>query len=572
LKKLDKFIIKSFIGPYILSFFIAEFVLIMQFLWKWIDEFLGKGYSMAFILEMMFYHSVTLIPYALPISILLASVMVFGDISEKYELSSFKSAGISLMRIFRPAIMISILTFVFSLVASNYLKPIANFEFMRKFELLRKQKATLAIQEGVFNSDFNDLVVRVGKKEVNGKDMSNILIYDNSIQDKSLLNLIKSDSAKMFPSENGKYFFMDLKNGEQTQELDRSPDSTGKTSMPMVRMSFKTLSKVIDMSTFYVNESDIGINKNRVDMLNCFQLKAQIDTLDKSINNSQSLARSNYQQVIEQQVVSEEEYKSAVARQISNKPIIEIDKKLKSSSQAKPKYIKNDGTITTENAVSKSKEKFLHLSKSKFAKTEIIEDSLKKDSISSIESRSFVNQNYLKRVSNKSIDQSKSFLALYDSIARPNISRISLIEANKNLETANNANNNLIQNSFERELYVYNYGQQFCFAFVCILFLFIGAPLGSIIKKGGYGYPLLIAILFYILFFICVIIGKKLSNKEELTGWNGAWLPCMVLLPFSVFFTYVALKDLGFNLSFFTESIKTIGLFFTKKSKQIDSV
>jgi lipopolysaccharide export system permease protein len=144
LKKIDKLIITSFIGPTILSYFIATFVLVMQFLWKYIDEILGKGFTILELLELIMYYAVTLIPLAVPITILIASVMVFGDMSEKYELSSMKSAGVGLVRIMMPGFVIAVLIGIYSLFASNFLKPAANLQFQKRLIALRKQKTALA--------------------------------------------------------------------------------------------------------------------------------------------------------------------------------------------------------------------------------------------------------------------------------------------------------------------------------------------------------------------------------------------------------------------------------------------
>ena len=161
MKQLDKLVSKGFIGPYIMSFFVAEFVLIMQFLWKYIDEIIGKGFSMWILIELIFYYAVTIIPMAVPITILISSVMVFGDMSEKYELSSFKSAGVSLLRVMKPAIYIALCTAGFSLFSSNYLKPKANYKFFSRFDSIRKQRPSLTIEEGIFNDDFKGFSIRV---------------------------------------------------------------------------------------------------------------------------------------------------------------------------------------------------------------------------------------------------------------------------------------------------------------------------------------------------------------------------------------------------------------------------
>jgi lipopolysaccharide export system permease protein len=117
-----------------------------------------------------------------------------------------------------------------------------------------------------------------------------------------------------------------------------------------------------------------------------------------------------------------------------------------------------------------------------------------------------------------------------------------------NLDIANSSFNNISHSYYQKQVYILRLGQQYSFAVVCILFLFIGAPLGSIIRKGGFGYPLLIAILFYILFIISTIVGEKLLKSETIYGWVGAWLPCLILLPFSIYFTYQALNDVRFTI------------------------
>jgi lipopolysaccharide export system permease protein len=149
LKKIDKLIIQSFIGPAILSYFIATFVLVMQFLWKYIDDILGKGITVFEIIELIFYYAVTLIPMAVPITVLISSVMVFGDMAEKYELSSMKSAGVSLYRIMIPGLVVASLIALFSIFASNYLKPVSLLQFNKRFQTIRKQKAALAIEQGI---------------------------------------------------------------------------------------------------------------------------------------------------------------------------------------------------------------------------------------------------------------------------------------------------------------------------------------------------------------------------------------------------------------------------------------
>ncbi len=536
MKKLDKFILKSYAGPYILSFFIAEFVLIMQFLWKYIDDILGKGFTMFDILELIIYYGASIVPMALPISILLASVMVFGDISEKYELSSMKSAGVSLLRVMQPAIYLSIFTCLFSIFASNYLKPVATYQFKKRFDLIRKQKSTLSIEEGIFNSEFNNFVIRVDKKDKNEKDVKDILIYDHSMPDKSLINMIKADSAEMYATEDGKYFVMNLKKGEQYQELDRNKTDVGRNPYPLVRTSFAKWSKIIDMSDFYLSESDLNISRNREDMLNTFQLQAQIDSMNKSIFRYEEKSKCTYSDLTLQKKLDESSYlKQSANRGDSYVETIKINKE----------PIRNIG-INTDNVMESIKKKKELRIKRKQKKASFISQSSINLNQSNIIAKSTSQKKdsiHFSRRKDFNINIAKSFIGTFDSITQRAILLKCLPFVSGNLDVANSAFNNIDHFYYQKQVFILRMGQIYSFAIVCILFLFIGAPLGSIIRKGGFGYPLLIAILFYILFIITTIVGEKLLKSETIPGWVGAWLPCIILLPFSIYFTYQALHD-----------------------------
>ncbi|MBK8699408.1 MAG: LptF/LptG family permease [Saprospiraceae bacterium] len=551
MKKLDKFILTSFIGPYVLSFFIAEFVLIMQFLWKYIDDILGKGFSMFDIIELVLYYSFSIIPMALPISILLSSVMVYGDISEKYELSSMKTAGISLLRVMKPAIFLALFTACFSVVASNYLKPVATFQFKKRFDLIRKQKSTLAIEEGIFNNDFRDIIIRVGRKDKNDRDVHDVLIYDHSQPDKSLLNLIKADSAEMYATVDGNYFVMNLKEGEQYQELERNSKENGRIAYPLIRTSFERWSKVIDMSNFYLSESDLNISRNREDMLNTFQLLRQIDTLNKSMQTYWEKAALNYKEIDNQTGLDEIAYQNQLhaeearlarkAKREKFEPVI---------PKEKPRVItKADPAISTENVYALQKARMKLLQKK-------MDKGVPKTAQQSVETSSTPAKTqpamrdtagWFRRVPNYDLSRAKAFYETFDSVTLSNMILRAIPTVTSNMDQANAAFHNVNHADFQKQVYVLRLGQQYSFALVCILFLFIGAPMGSIIRKGGYGYPLLVAILFYMLFIITTIVGEKLLKSETIPGWLGAWMPCIILLPFSLYFTYQALNDARFS-------------------------
>lgn len=544
MKKLDKFILKSFVGPYVLSFFIAEFVLIMQFLWKYIDDILGKGFSMLDIMELVMYYAASITPMALPISILLSSVMVYGDVSEKYELSSMKSAGISLLRVMRPAIFLAVSTALFSVFASNYVKPISTYQFKKRFDLIRKQKSTLSIEEGIFNNEFRDIIIRVGKKAKNDKDVKDVIIYDHSLPDKSLLNMIKADSAEMFATQDGHYFVMNLVKGEQYQELERNRKDNGHMAYPLVRTSFEKWSKVIDMSNFYLSESDLNISRNREDMLNTLQLLKQIDTININIDSHKSKAVLNYAAFEGKTMLDDKTYEKQLNASLKDTVVKKaVESKQVFPSQRKREIRPSTPGISTENAYLIQREKYKQLHE-KIKQNNIERRELNKP-IQPVAPKE--NPGGFKRMPNYDLSKVKSFYQTFDSITRNNVVLRAIPAVTANMDLANAAFYNVDSAVHQKQIYILRLGQQYSFSLVCILFLFIGAPLGSIIRKGGYGYPLLVAILFYMLFIISTIVGEKLVKSDTFPGWYGAWLPCLLLLPFGIYFTYQALNDARFS-------------------------
>lgn len=544
MKKLDKFILKSFVGPYVLSFFIAEFVLIMQFLWKYIDDILGKGFSMLDIMELVMYYAASITPMALPISILLSSVMVYGDVSEKYELSSMKSAGISLLRVMRPAIFLAVSTALFSVFASNYVKPISTYQFKKRFDLIRKQKSTLSIEEGIFNNEFRDIIIRVGKKAKNDKDVKDVIIYDHSLPDKSLLNMIKADSAEMFATQDGHYFVMNLVKGEQYQELERNRKDNGHMAYPLVRTSFEKWSKVIDMSNFYLSESDLNISRNREDMLNTLQLLKQIDTININIDSHKSKAVLNYAAFEGKSMLDDKTYEKQLNASLKDTVVKKaVETKQVFPSQRKREIRPSTPGISTENAYLIQREKYKRLQQK--IKQNNIERRKLNMPIQPVAPKE--NQGGFRRMPNYDLSKVKSFYQTFDSITRNNVVLRAIPAVTANMDLANAAYYNVDSAVHQKQIYILRLGQQYSFSLVCILFLFIGAPLGSIIRKGGYGYPLLVAILFYMLFIISTIVGEKLVKSDTFPGWYGAWLPCLLLLPFGIYFTYQALNDARFS-------------------------
>lgn len=476
----------------------------MQFLWKHIDDILGKGFTMFEILEVIFYYGVSLIPLALPISILIASVMVFGDMSEKHELPTMKSAGLSLIRIMRGGLILALMTFFFSIFASNYLKPTALFQFKKRFDVIRKQKSTLAIEEKVFNDDFNNFVIRVNEKLADDKTMKEVLIYDHTKPDKSLVNLISSDSAEMYSTKNGRYFIMNLYNGVQYQENNREKKKEGGLKYPLTTTHFKSYKKILDMSEFYLDENDITFNKKRQDLLNTFQILDVIDSLNQKKQAALESIEYSYDNLIK-----EETDTAAIAK----------------PSYVLPSDIKEAEEMRKKSAESSKRNNNRRKSK----KSRGIKGQAKQKSNKALDTVSMFYEMFLKEDFYRVVNRAVSIGSARSDIGVSVHNKISGVQRTK-------------------EKYIFSLNTHYSHAFICLIFFFIGAPLGSIIRKGGYGYSLLIAIIFYMVFIMTSIAGEKLLKSATLNGISGAWLSCVILFPFSVIFTQKALNDVKFDL------------------------
>jgi lipopolysaccharide export system permease protein len=275
LKKINKLILKSYLGPFIMTFAVVMFILIMQFVWKYIDDFVGKGLEWNLILELMFYVAVTLVPMALPLAILLASIMTFGNLAESYQLTALKSAGMSLQKVMKPLTITTILMAVGAFLFANYVLPIANLKMGTLLYDITHQKPSLDIKEGVFYSGIQDITIKVAKKDAKKNILYNILIYDHTQrQGNNKVVMAKEGIMKMSADEN--FLLITLKNGHSYEEV---VSQNNKGYKPLTRTSFKEETIVMDMRDFKMIRTDESLFKDNYQMMNITQLSNEIDSL-----------------------------------------------------------------------------------------------------------------------------------------------------------------------------------------------------------------------------------------------------------------------------------------------------
>ncbi len=484
--QIDRLLVSSFIPPFIMAFFIALFVLIMQFLWKFIEDIIGKGVGALLIMEMFFYKSISLFPLALPISVLLASVMVMGNLAERFELSSLKSAGVSLTRILLPLIVVSTLIGMFSFYCSNTIIPIANLKYQSRLYDIRNQKPTLSIEPGVFNEDFRGYAIRVGKKLRDKKTIEDIMVYDDSQRNRGQLNVVTAQKGQMYVSDGA--FVMTLFDGYQYAEVE----SDGKpNALPFTISHFAAWTRRFDLSEFNLDRTEEEQFKSHQMMKSARQIANELDTLDEQIEITKATNRINY-------LVFKDSL-STTGRILFVSP---------DSSVAT--YLKNvKGSRVFEDSL---------MAAQRYQRIEDILDTIRtRDAVSliSLFPDAFIKDKKSRIVSNITIQQS-------------------------GIDRTERAIDRLL---LTRRKHIYQLHWKFSLAFACVVMLMIGGPMGTIVRKGGFGYPLLVSILFFTFFIMSNISSQKLNDSGKMAPILAAWMPVILLSIIAIFLTYKALND-----------------------------
>ncbi|HTF02993.1 MAG TPA: LptF/LptG family permease, partial [Bacteroidia bacterium] len=278
---LTRFIFRSYIPPFALTFVISVFVLFMQFLWKWVDELVGKGLDSSVVAELFFYASLSVVPLAIPMAVLLSSLMTFGNLAEHYELAALKSSGQSLMRIMRPLIFLAVITMAAAFVFSNYVLPYTNLKMFSTLFDIRQQKPALNIKEGIFYNEIDGYSLRIQKISDDKLNLENVMIYDHT-DNMGNTTLTVAESGKMFMTEDKRYLVVELHNGISYKEDWSQQDAS--VRKPFVRMAFKDQLLRLDLSGFKMQRTEEDLFKDNHQMLNGEQLLDYIDTMELEIS------------------------------------------------------------------------------------------------------------------------------------------------------------------------------------------------------------------------------------------------------------------------------------------------
>ena len=457
IKKLDIFIAKQFGLLFIGTFFICQFVLMMQFLWRYVDELIGKGLSMDILAQFFWYMGLMLMPQAFPLAILLSSLITFGNLGESSELTAIKAAGISLMQAFRSLIVIVILISGMSFYFQNVVMPDANKSFGQLLLSMKQTNPELEIPEGIFYDGIPNCNLYVQKKDMTTGKLYGITIYKmtGGYEDAAI---ILADSGMLQSTAEKKHLLLTLYSGEWFENM-RSQDIAGSASIPYRRETFSTKRIVLDFDGGF-NMADVaGISS---DARSKSMQKISHD-LDSIYEFNDSVAHSYY---------NESKYSTFYQPSISKEDSLKADKRVKAGEV-------NIDTIFARQPLE--------------AKQDIV-----RGAISSINSQQMM-------MSMKG-DYSYSLNRQVRTHQIEAIGKITL-------------------------------------SLACIIFFFIGAPLGAIIRKGGLGVPVIISVLVFIVYYIFENSGMKMARDGNWTVLFGKLISTAVLAPLAIFFTFKANSD-----------------------------
>jgi len=441
----------------VLSFFIVMFILMMNFVWRYIDELVGKGLSFSVIIELLFYATANMMPLGIPLATLFAAIMTMGNLGEHNELLAMKSAGMSLLTIFRPLIAVVGIVAVASFFVVNDLVPYSNKKMMAIIYDIRQQKESMEFKDGIFFNGIDDMNIRVGHQDPKTQLLTDILIYDTRDKNGNMTTTV-ADSGYIYMSDDKKFLMVKLYNG-QTYETTRN--YKWNTENAIRHQIFKVQNGALGIEGFDFARTDMNLFNNH-QTKNVSELQVDIDSL--RVEADRGSARS-YEPLLKNHLLVRDQSVWGLF------DTVEVDYSYKSEADLMA-LLKNRDTRTKRDIIQKAK-----------------------------------------------------------STARQ--SRNSL---NRNEDSAKSALNNLYRSQVE-------WHRKVSLPLSVIIFFLIGAPLGAIIRKGGLAMPVVVSVLFFVVYYIISIAGEKMAKEGTWDAAFGMWFSAIILLPIALYLTYIATND-----------------------------
>jgi lipopolysaccharide export system permease protein len=451
MKKINLLIIKAFIGPFLATFLISMFLFLMLFLWKYIDDLIGKGLEWHVVARLLFYSLADLIPMALPLAVLLSSLMTYGNLSESYELVALKASGISIYRALMPVFLIIVCLAFITFYVSNIVIPKANLEAKSLLWDIRNKKPAFDIKEGLFYNGIENYQIKIGTKDKDNETIHDVLIYEIK-PGYSQLNIVRAEKGIMKLSDDKRLLYFTLFDGVRYEEM--VDDAKYSTNYPATTTYFDEQKMTFDLSALDLKMTDKELFKGSAVMMNIKELNMAIDSSKKEIKKQTTAVRD----------------------------------------YLRPYYI-NPKNVSIGNTLD-----------------------------SPILSLDTIILNFSK----------ESRYALLESALNSSRNLRSLIESTTSQ-----------LDGIKKEVKIYNikWHEKFTLSFVLIVLFLMSAPLGTIIRKGGIGVPMIFSIVMFILYYVINMIGFKMGREGILPEWIGAWMSSIILLPLGIFILTKAAKE-----------------------------
>ena len=460
IKRLYTFMLQTFLPLFLMTFGICLFIVLMQFIWRYIDDMVGKGLSIGVLAELFFYAALFMLPMALPLAILLASLMTFGNLGERLELLAMKSAGISLLKIMRPVMIFLIFVSIGAFYFQNYAMPVVQVKLYTLLYSMRQKSPELDIPEGVFYKEITGFNVYVKKKNPQTGLLSDLMIYDYS-EGFNNARVIVADSGRLKTSEDKLFLVLSLFNGESFENLKSQEKQSRKTTaVPYRRESFQTKDILIEFDANF-NMTDESFMQNQFVGKNLASLQHAIDSMSLRLDsikaiNAKGIYETSYRKSLRMEVAATES-----ADTLYSPVVINFDSPYQAQSPGRKVTLLNQAKQLAEG----------------------------------------VRTDYYFRAANMGDE------------------------------------------GYKVRRHLTEWHKKFTLSFACLIFFFIGAPLGAIIRKGGLGVPVIISVLLFIFYYIIDNMGYKMARDGVWAAWEGMWLSSAVLTPLGMFLTYKAVND-----------------------------
>ncbi len=472
LKKLHNLLIKSFLPPFAISLFVSVFLFfLVEVVITYLDDFIGKGLSFWTLSKLFFFFWIAIIPQCIPLAVLLASIMCFGNLAENYELAAMKSSGLSLFKIIKPVFILILILAGLTFVFNNYILPKVTLLSQSLLWDIRQTKPAMKIKEGIFYNEIENYTLKVGKKGKDEHSIRDVIIYDHTSRLGNDIQLY-ADSGYMNTSVDTNYLVIKLSNGNRYEEL--VPENGSKLTKPLMQLNFKELVVNIALTDFKLKRTDQNLFAHHNEMMNIWQIDHELDTADIKLQGR---------------------YKDL-------------------QTQAK----------------------YYFCARTSFR----------------LKSPMKIVYNIQKFYGGLNAEEYKRCMDAALNFARGSTGFIDSTNENAKIET-----------SISTE-YKMGWHEKINVCFACIVLFFVGAPLGAIIRKGGLGLPVVVAVFFFLAYFIFTEVFKNLTIEGVLEPWIGMWMPLYLFLPLGMFLTYKAANDSAlFDIDSYIQTIKKI--FIRKK-------